>query len=202
MVNPAAIDQGRPDPHQHPAAAAQHRSHAQTRQGYNLITDLVTSDPRNQENLKLDYNISERMHLSGRFNHENENVPAPYGPYNTINYNTIPYPADAGGPQFLELDQLQPDQHDSRRHLPTSSSSPTPAFSLRISLDNLAAVSRSATSYPYANVYPGSDILPNISFSYNHAELADPRRRSATLLLRPEHHHDHRRPHQEAGHST
>ena len=96
-VNPAAIDKGGlalvnallPLPNINPANNAQ---------GYNLVTDFVTSNPRNQESAKVDYNISASLHASVRFNHENENVPAPYGPYNTINYNTIPYPAAQEGP--------------------------------------------------------------------------------------------------------
>ena len=35
--------------------------------GYNLITDFVTSDPRNQEDLKMDYAIGNNAHLSGRY---------------------------------------------------------------------------------------------------------------------------------------
>jgi hypothetical protein len=166
-VNPAAIDPGAlilinslyPLPNANPALNGQ---------GYNLLTDLVTSDPRNQEVLKLDYNINERFHLSGRYNHENENVPAPYGPYNTINYNTIPYPAAQEGRNYS----------DSVVFNLTGVFTPTltnelsvsyTRFGLGISLANLAAVSRSATGYPYANVYPGSNILPNISTSYPHA---------------------------------
>lgn len=142
-------------------------------QGYNYISDIVTSDPRNQENLKLDYNISQNLHLSGRFNHENENVPAPYGPYNTINYNPIPYPAWQEGRN--SSNSLVTDF--------TATLSPTltnelsvsyTRFALGITLGNEAAVSRTATAYPYANVYPGSDILPNLNFSYNHASAQIP----------------------------
>jgi hypothetical protein len=171
-VNTAAIDKGGlalinalfPLPNANPANNGE---------GYNLITDLVTSDPRNQENLKLDDNISERLHLSARYNHENENVPAPYGPYNTINYNTIPYPAAQEGRN----------RSDSLNGNFTATLSPTltnelsvsyTRFSLAISLGKLGAVSRSALGYPYPNVYPGSDILPNVSFSYNPASQQIP----------------------------
>jgi hypothetical protein len=108
-VNTAAIDRGglallnmMPLPNTNPANNAG---------GYNLVTDLITSDPRNQENIKLDYAINERTHLSGRFNHENENVPAPYGPYNTVSFATYPQPCRAGRPQRLQLLELQPDRH-------------------------------------------------------------------------------------------
>ena len=142
-------------------------------QNYNLITDLVTSDPRNQDNLKLDYNLNERVHLSGRYNHENENVPAPYGPYNTINYNTIPYPASQEGRNAS--DSVNFNLTDAIRPTLTNELSVAyTRFRLGIDVNNLNAVSRSSTHYPYANVYPGSDILPNLSFSYNHASSQIP----------------------------
>ena len=171
-VNPAAIDPGGlalinallPLPNANPALNGE---------GYNLLTDLVTSDPRNQENIKLDYNINDRMHLSGRFNHENENVPAPYGPYNTINFNTIPYPAAQEGRNASNSVNgnftwtLSPSLTNEINIAYTR-------FRLAISINDLNAVSRSATGYPYANVYPSSNILPNISFSYNHASQQIP----------------------------
>jgi hypothetical protein len=166
-VNPAAIDPGAqilintlfPLPNADPSKNGE---------GYNLLTDFITSDPRNQEILKLDYALSSRLHLSVRYNHENENVPAPYGPYNTINYNTIPYPAAQEGRNYS----------NSVNGNFTATLSPTltnelsvsyTRFQQGISLNNLAAVSRTGTSYPYANVYPGSNILPNVVTSYNHA---------------------------------
>jgi len=171
-VNTAAIDKGGlalinallPLPNTNPANNAQ---------GYNLITDLVTSDPRNQDNIKLDYNISERLHLSGRYNHENENVPAPYGPYNTISYNTIPYPAAQEGRNSSDTvnGNFTATRSPSLTNELTASYT---RFALGISLGNLNAVSRSATAYPYPNVYPGSSILPNISFSYNPASQQIP----------------------------
>ena len=171
-VNPAAIDPGGlalinalyPLPNANPANNGN---------GYNLLTDFVTSDPRNQDNLKLDYNITDHLRLSGRYNHENENVPAPYGPYNTINYNTIPYPANQEGKNASNSVNIN--LTDTIR--PTLTNELTVAytrFRLRIDLSNLNAVSRSALNYPYPNVYPGSDILPNISTSYNHASRKSP----------------------------
>jgi hypothetical protein len=132
--------------------------------GYNLVTDLVTSDPRNQENIKLDYAINQRTHLSGRFNHENENVPAPYGPYNTINFATIPYPAAQEGRNASNSLNVNLANTISQT-LTNELSVAYTRFSLGITLGNEAAVSRTAAAYPYANVYPGSDILPNVSFT-------------------------------------
>lgn len=137
-------------------------------QGYNLLTNFITSDPRNQEVLKLDYALNERFHLSARYNHEGENVPAPYGPYNTINFNSIPYPAAQEGRNAS----------NSLNGNFTATLTPTltnelslsyTRFRQGISLNNLAAVSRTGNAYPYANVYPGSNILPNVTTSYNHA---------------------------------
>ncbi|WP_263373602.1 carboxypeptidase regulatory-like domain-containing protein [Granulicella aggregans] len=161
-LNPAAVDPGGlillnafPLPNADPSTNSA---------GNNLITDLVTSDPRNQENLKLDYSISERIHLSGRFNHENENVPAPYGPYNTVNFAKIPYPADQIGrnaSNSLNFNLVNTITQSLTNELSVAYT----RFNLRISIDNEAAVSRTGLSYPYANVYPGSDILPNVSFT-------------------------------------
>jgi len=171
-VNPAAIDPGGlalinalyPLPNANPANNGN---------GYNLLTDLVTSDPRNQENIKLDYAINERTHLSGRFNHENENVPAPYGPYNTINYNTIPYPANQEGRNVsnsLNVNLTDTFSQTLTNELAVSYT----RFRYRIDISDLNSVSRSALGYPYANVYPGSNVLPNISTSYNHASQQIP----------------------------
>jgi hypothetical protein len=171
-VNTAAIDKGGlalvnallPLPNTDPSKNAQ---------GYNLITDLVTSDPRNQDNIKLDYALSERQHFSTRYNHENENVPAPYGPYNTINYNTIPYPAAQEGRNSSDTVNF----NHAFTFRPTLTNQFTVSytrFALGITLGNQKAVSRTATAYPYPNVYPGSDILPNLSFSSNHASQQIP----------------------------
>jgi hypothetical protein len=161
-LNPAAIDKGGlillntlPLPNADPSLNSA---------GNNLITDLVTSDPRNQENLKLDYAINQKTHLSGRFNHENENVPAPYGPYNTVNFAKIPNPSAQIGRNasnslnFNLTDTLS-------NSLTNELSVAYTRFNLRISIDDLNAISRTASGYPYANVFPGSDILPNVSFT-------------------------------------
>jgi hypothetical protein len=123
-LNPAAVDPGGlillnafPLPNADPSTNSA---------GNNLITDLVTSDPRNQENLKLDYSISERIHLSGRFNHENENVPAPYGPYNTVNFAKIPYPPTRSV-ATLRTRSTSTSSTPLPNRSPTSSPSPTPA---------------------------------------------------------------------------
>ena len=132
--------------------------------GNNLVTDLVTSDPRNQENFKLDYNLSQRVHTSLRFNHENENVPAPYGPYNTINFAKIPYPASQVGRNASNSVNFNL-TNTLTASLTNELTIAYTRLNLRIDLGNLSAVSRTDTGYPYANLFPGSDILPNINFT-------------------------------------
>ena len=51
-----------------------------------------SSEPRNQEIAKIDFAISDNEHLSLRFNHENESVPSPYGPWNSGTRFRIPPP--------------------------------------------------------------------------------------------------------------
>ncbi|HWT65500.1 MAG TPA: carboxypeptidase regulatory-like domain-containing protein [Terracidiphilus sp.] len=133
-----------------------------THGGYNLITDYTTSNPRNQETLKLDYAISDATHASVRYNHENESVPSPYGPWNQ--WNQVPYPGW----------QTQKNASDALNAKLTNAWSSTLTneaslsymrFTLKTALSNLDAVSRTATAYPYANLFSSSsDLLPNVSF--------------------------------------
>jgi hypothetical protein len=130
--------------------------------GYNLITDFTVSEPRNQEIIKLDYAISDNAHAALRYNHENESMPSPYGPWNM--WNMVPYPAS----------QAQKNASNSINFNLTNvlTSALTNEFSLgytRFSLytvlANLDAVSTTKLNYPYANLFPSSTgILPNLSF--------------------------------------
>jgi hypothetical protein len=131
--------------------------------GYNYVSSFVLSQPRNQETLRMDYDINAKNHLSGRYNHEAESVPYPYGLYNT--FTLTPYPAS------------QSSQNHSNsitgRLSTTINSSLTNEFNatdtrliLGTQISNESAVSRTALQYPYANLYStGSDIVPNVSFS-------------------------------------
>jgi hypothetical protein len=87
IINPAAIDpngqaliNALPLPNANPA----------TNRGFNLLSSTVTFQPRDQESLKLDYNINQRNHLSGRYNHEAESVPFPFGYYDNFTPNEFP----------------------------------------------------------------------------------------------------------------
>jgi Carboxypeptidase regulatory-like domain len=139
--------------------------------GYNLITDFVTSDPRNQESLKMDYAINEKTHLSGRYNHENESVPWPYGPYNV--WNQVPYPAyqtgkDASNSLSLVL------TNTFGATLTNEAALTGTRFTLREALSNLNAVSTSALNYPYAFLFKNaSGLIPNVQFEGGNTEIAN-----------------------------
>ena len=132
--------------------------------GYNLITDFTASEPRNQEILKLDYAINDNTHFSVRFNHENESVPSPYGPWNT--WNMVPYPAaqtqkNASNSTIFRLT----DNFSSR--LTNESTLTWTRFTLKTNITGLNNVSLTANGYPssYQFLYPNSaGILPNVQF--------------------------------------
>ena len=131
-----------------------------THDGNNSVTDFTTSDPRNQEVLRMDYAISDSTHLFGRFNHENESVPWPYGPYNS--WNMLPYTAAQTGKNASNsfnitlTNTLTP-------NLTNEAAIGYTRFTLKQALGNMDAVSNA--DYPYANLFAtNSGILPNIAF--------------------------------------
>lgn len=142
-----------------------------TQGGYNLITDFVTSDPRNQEVLRMDYAVTNNTHLSVRYNHENESVPWPYGPYNI--WNQIPYPANQTGKNASNSVGGNLTEVLS----PTVTNEITAAytrFTLEQAISNLSAVSTSALNYPYADLFAnGSGIIPNVEFEGGNTEIAN-----------------------------
>ncbi|MGD0201428.1 MAG: carboxypeptidase-like regulatory domain-containing protein, partial [Bryobacteraceae bacterium] len=87
VIKPSAIDPGGsvlmkvyPLPNANPATTG----------GYNYLSDIVNPQPRNQQLVKLDYNLTDSTHLSARYNHEGETVPFPYGLWQT--WPQSPYP--------------------------------------------------------------------------------------------------------------
>jgi hypothetical protein len=141
--------------------------------GYNLISDYTTSNPRNQESLKVDYAIGDNAHLSGRYNHENESVPWPYGPYNV--WNQIPYPAyQTGKNASNSLNLVLTNTFSST--LTNEGALSYTRFTLRQALGNLGAVSTSALHYPYSLLFAnGSGLIPNVQLEteYNTAIAND-----------------------------
>lgn len=162
QINPSVIDPGGqillnalPLPNVDPAAHG----------GFNLITDYTVSEPRNQEMLKLDYAATDNTRASLRFNHENESVPSPYGPWNV--WNQTPYPV----PQTLKNASNSVSSGLTNVLSSTLTNQASLAYT-RIAygyhIANAAAVSRSALNYPYSNLYQtGNDFLPNVSFEKN-----------------------------------
>jgi hypothetical protein len=134
-----------------------------THNGFNNVSSYVLSEPRNQETLRMDYNITPKNHLSGRYNHEGENVPFPYGLYN--NFSLTPYPAE----EFSVNHSNSVTTRLSTTFTPSLTNEATFTLTRLILggiVKNESLVSRTALNYPYANLYStGSDIVPNVSFS-------------------------------------
>jgi Carboxypeptidase regulatory-like domain len=167
MVNPSAIDpngqvliNALPLPNANPANNG----------GYNLVTSVVTFQPRDQENLKLDYDINNKNRLSARYNHEHETVPFPFGYYDNFTPN-----AYAGG-------QINHNTSNSIVGNMATTFSSTLINELTFAytrlnfltdLNNPAAVSRSALGYTAPDLYPdNSTIIPNVQPAYGNGAYA------------------------------
>jgi len=132
--------------------------------GYNLITDFTVSEPRNQETAKIDFAASDNEHFSLRFNHENENVPSPYGPWNM--WNNVPYPAPQTQKNSSNSVNLNLASVLTAR-LTNEASLGYTRFTLYTAIGNLDTVSATPLNYPYANLYstdPKTRLIPNVSF--------------------------------------
>jgi hypothetical protein len=167
MVNPSAIDpngqvltNALPLPNANPA----------TNGGYNLVTSVVTFQPRDQENLKLDYDINNKNRISARYNREHETVPFPFGYYDNFTPN-----AYAGG-------QINHNTSNSIVGNMATTFSSTLINELTFAytrlnfltdLNNPAAVSRSALGYTAPDLYPdNSTIIPNVQPAYGNGPYA------------------------------
>ena len=89
MINPAAIDPNGqvlintlPLPNANPAVT----------NGFNLVTAVTPFQPRDQENIKIDFVISNSNRASIHYNHESETVPFPFGYFNNFTPNAYPTP--------------------------------------------------------------------------------------------------------------
>jgi hypothetical protein len=168
IINPSYIDKGGqallnafPMPNVDPTLPVNN--------GSNLVTDFVTSDPRNQEDLRLDYTITEKNHAYLRFNHENESVPWPYGPYNQ--WNLTPYTASQTGKNGSNSINGAINTVFSST-LTNDLSIAYSRSTIQQVLTNLNLVSRTTLGYPYSNFFPYTgDIVPNVKFDGNLGQL-------------------------------
>ena len=158
MISPQAIDPGGsalmnayPLPNADPAKTG----------GFNYLSDIVNPQNRDQQLVRIDYNISNNTKLYSRYNRENETEPYPYGLW--WNPSDVPYPSNVIGA-------------NTSRSLSTSLTnvfSPTLTNELvvaitRLDLPNTLSdpkkVSRTALNYPYRGLYqPGEDMIPSVT---------------------------------------
>ena len=142
-----------------------------THGGYNYLTDIVNQQPRAQQLVKIDYAATVNTHLSGRYNHEGETDPYPYGLWQTWPQN--PYPGNV----------VTSNQSHSVALNLTHAFSPTFTNELSFTanhlfygshLSNPAAVSASKLGYPYYGVYNnGLDVIPNVGGDVASTGIAD-----------------------------
>jgi hypothetical protein len=167
IINPTAIDpngqvliNALPLPNANPASNG----------GYNLVSSVVTTQPRDQEDLKIDYNISNANRFSVRYNHEHETVPFPFGYYDTFTPNEYP------GGQVNRNSSHSLVGNLATTFTPTLINQFTFAYT-RLSfltyLQDESAVSRSALGYTAPDLFnDGSDILPNVQPGYGNGAYA------------------------------
>jgi hypothetical protein len=138
--------------------------------GYNLVSAETNFQPRDQESLKIDYNISNRNHLSGRYNHESESVPFPFGYYDNFTPNTYP------GDQYNRNSSNSVVGNLSTQLSSTMTNSFVVSYTrlnFQTFLGNEPAVSRTALGYTGPDLYnDNSDILPNVQPGYGNGPYA------------------------------
>jgi hypothetical protein len=93
VISPSAIDPGGavlmsmyPLPNQDPAKSS----------GYNYSSNIVNPENRNQQLVRIDYNISDNTKFYTRFNHEYQASPSPYTLW-WYNSHDVPYPGKIKG---------------------------------------------------------------------------------------------------------
>jgi len=176
MINPSAIDpngqvliNALPLPNSNPANT----------NGFNLVTAVTPFQPRDQEDLKIDYNVTQANHFSARYNREHETVPFPFGYFNTFTPNAFPG------------DQVDRDGSQSIVGNLATTFSPSLINQLTFAYTRLnfvtymedeAAVSRSALGYTAPDLYPDdSPIIPNVQPGYGGAGYASVYMRGGTF---------------------
>ncbi len=166
-INPGAIDtngqillNALPLPNADPAVTG----------GYNLISSVTNFQPRDQESIKIDYNLSQRNHLSARYNHEAESVPFPFGYYDNFTPNKFP----AGQYNHNASDSVVGNLATTITQSMTNQLIVAyTQLGFHTYLHNESAVSRAASHYAGPDLYNNSsDILPNIQPAYGGANYA------------------------------
>jgi hypothetical protein len=141
-----------------------------THGGYNLVTSVLNFQPRDQEAIKIDDNISQRNHLSMRYNHEAESVPFPFGYYDNFTPNKFP----AG--QYGHNTSQSVTGNFSSQIASSLTNQLIVAYTqlgFKTYLHNEGALSRSALNYTASDLYnDGSDILPNVQPAYGNGSYA------------------------------
>jgi hypothetical protein len=142
-----------------------------THNGFNYLTDIVNQQPRAQQLVKIDYAVTASTHLSGRYNHEGETDPYPYGLWQT--WPTNPYPGNV----------VTSNQSHSIALNLTRAFSSTFTNELTFTanhlfygshLSNTDAVSASKLGYPYYGVYNnGLNVIPNVDGDVASTGIAD-----------------------------
>jgi hypothetical protein len=141
-----------------------------THDGYNLITSVVTFQPRDQEMLKIDANLSNSNHLSARYDHESESVPFPFGYYNSFTPNAYP------GGQYGHNTSQSITGNLSTAFTPSLTNQLIASYTqlgFKSYLHNVNAVSRSTNGYTAPDLYADdSNILPNVQPQYGNGAYA------------------------------
>lgn len=166
-INPGAIDpngqillSSLPLPNADPTVAG----------GYNLISSVTKFQPRDQESIKIDYNLSQRNHLSARYNHEAESVPFPFGYYDTFTPNKFPagqYNHNTSNSVVANLATTITQSLTNQLIVAYTQ------LGFRTYLHNQSAISRAAQHYTGPDLYNNSsDILPNVQPAYGNGNYA------------------------------
>ncbi|PYT20685.1 MAG: hypothetical protein DMG57_41320 [Acidobacteria bacterium] len=158
-VNPNAIDPGgsvlmnlMPLPNQDPSKSA----------GYNYSSNIINPEHRNQELVRLDYNISDSTKLYTRFNREYQASPYPFTLW-WFNSNDVPFPGKVKGDYHTYT--------SSTSLVKVLNPSTTNEIVLGVTdwamphkLQDPKAVSRSALGYPYHGIFSASaDVVPDFT---------------------------------------
>jgi hypothetical protein len=139
--------------------------------GFNYLTDIVNPQNRAQQLLKIDYAVSANTHFSGRYNHEGETIPFPYGLWQT--WPTNPYPGGVVGSDNSHSIALN-FTHAFSSTLTTDTTFTMGRLFYGNHLTTPDKVSASKLGYPYYGVYNnGLDLIPNIGGDVASTGVAD-----------------------------